>query len=89
MAHNEASEGGGYGSSPHMRVVAWSMLVMGVSLAIVILLYIWFGWMPGSNFSDDIMREQQADLREQYGLPPAEEIPPELLETPPSLRDLE
>lgn len=90
MAHHEASEGGGgYGSSPHMRTVAWSILVMGISLAIVILLYIWFGWEAGSKFSDDIMREQQADLREQYGLPPAEEVTPQEAEIPPSLRDLQ
>lgn len=84
MAH----EGGGYGSSPHMRVVAWSILAMGVSLAIVMVLYVWIGWMPGSSFSDEIMREQQTELREQYGLPPAAEVPEELLETPPSLRNL-
>lgn len=90
MAHHETSgSGGGYGSSPHMRTVAWSILVMGISLAVIILLYIWFGWLPGSNFSDDIMREQQAELREQYGLPPAEEITPEEAEIPPSLRDLQ
>jgi hypothetical protein len=71
-----------------MKTVAWSILVMGISLALVIILYIWFGWMPGSSFSDEIMRDQQAQLRAQYGLPPAEEVPPELAETPPSLRDL-
>ncbi len=86
MAHEGG--GGGYGTSPHMKAVAWSILVMGVSLAIVIILYVWFGWMSGSNFSDGIMRQQQAQLREQYGLPPAEEVPEELLETPPSLRNL-
>jgi hypothetical protein len=84
MAH----EGGGYGSSPNMRIVAWSILVMGVSLAIVMVLYVWIGWIPGSGFSDEIMREQQAELREQYGLAPMEEVPEELLETPPSLRNL-
>jgi hypothetical protein len=84
MAHE-----GGYGSSPHMKTVAWSILVMGLSLAVIMVLYIWFGWEPGSNFSDDIMREQQADLRAQYGLPPAEEITPEEAEIPPSLRDLQ
>lgn len=87
MAHHEA-ESEGYGSSPHMKTVAWSMLVMGVSLAIIIVLYVWFGWMPGSNFSDDIMREQQDALRVEYGLPPVEEITPEEAEIPPSLRDL-
>ena len=86
MAHHEASEGGGYGSSPNMRVVAWSILVMGVSLAIVILLYVWFGWEPGSRFSDDIMHEQQTELREQYGLPPAPVVTPKDAEVPPSLR---
>ena len=80
---------GGYGSSPHMRTVAWSILVMGVSLAVVIMLYIWFGWEAGSNFSNDVMREQQIGLREQYGLPPAEEITAEEAEIPPSLRDLQ
>lgn len=84
MAHE-----GGYGSSPHMRTVAWSILVMGVSLAIVIALYIGFGWMPGSNFSNEVMKEQQEELREQYGLPPAEELTAEEAEIPPSLRDLD
>jgi hypothetical protein len=86
MAHHEAAEGG-YGSN--MRTVAWSILVIGVSLAIIILLYAWFGWIPGSNFSDDIMREQQDQLRVEYGLPPIEEISPEEAEIPPSLRGLQ
>jgi hypothetical protein len=85
MAH----EGGGYGNSPHMRVVAWSILAMGVSLAIVMVLYVWIGWMPGSSFSDEIMREQQTELRDQYGLPQMEEVPEDLLEVPPSLRHLQ
>ena len=85
MAHDEKHEGG-YGSSPHMKTVAWSILAMGASLAIVVVLYVWFGYLPGSNYSDEIMREQQETLREQYGLPPVEEVPDELLETPPSLR---
>lgn len=83
MAHE-----GGYGSSPHMRTIAWSILVMGVSLAVVIILYIGFGWMPGSNFSNEVMREQQEELRKQYGLPPAEELTAKEAEVPPSLRDL-
>ena len=79
---------GGYGNSPHMRTIAWSILVMGVSLAIVIVLYIEFGHMPGSNFSNQVMRGQQEDLREQYGLPPAKIITEKEAEIPPSLRDL-
>ena len=84
---NMAHEEGGYG--PHMKTIAWSILVMGVSLALIIVLYIGFGWMPGSNFSDDVMREQQEILRGEYGLPPAEEISPEDAEIPPSLRNLD
>ena len=34
MAHKEAAEGG-YG--PHMKIVAWSILLMGLSLAVVII----------------------------------------------------
>jgi hypothetical protein len=86
MAHHEAAEGG-YG--PHMKTVAWSILVMGVSLAIIIVLYIGFGWMPGSKFSDDIMRDQQNALRTEYDLPPIEEVTPEEAEIPPSLRSLD
>ena len=84
MAHE-----GGYGSSPHMKTVAWSILVMGLSLAIVIVLYIGFGHMPGSNFSNQVMRGQQVELREQYDLPPAIEITEQEAEIPPSLRDLD
>jgi hypothetical protein len=85
MAHHE---GGGYGSSPHMRTVALSILVMGVSLAIIMILYISFGWQPGSHFSDDIMRDRQVALRTEHGLPPVEEVSPEEAEIPPSLRNL-
>jgi hypothetical protein len=84
MAHE-----GGYGSSPHMRTVALSILVMGVSLAIIIVLYISFGWEAGSNFSDRVMKDQQEELREQYGLPPTEEITAQEAQIPPSLRDLD
>src|SRR5581483_3887202 len=60
-AHHESE--GGYGNSPHMRTIAWSILVMGISIAIVILLYVWFGWEAGSNFSNGVMKEQQTTLR--------------------------
>lgn len=83
MAHED-----GYGSSPHMRIVAWSILAMGVSLAVVILLYIGFGWEPGSNFSDRVMKAQQEELRDRSGLPPAQELTPQEALIPPSLRDL-
>jgi hypothetical protein len=82
MAHHEAAEGG-YG--PHMKTVAWSILVMGISLALVIVLWVWFGWI-GPSFSDDVLREQQTALREQYGLEPLPEITEEEAQIPPSLR---
>ena len=81
-AHHEKSEGG-----YHMTGVAWSILVMGLSLAIIILLWAWFGHI-GPKFSDEVMLEQQETLRNQYGFPPAPEISPEEAQTPPSLRDL-
>ncbi|HKZ61381.1 MAG TPA: hypothetical protein VJZ68_03045 [Nitrososphaera sp.] len=81
MAHE-----GGYGSSPHMKTVALSILVMGVSLAIVIVLWAWFGWI-GPTFSDDVMRDQQETLREQYGFEPLPEITEQEAQIPPSLRD--
>jgi len=81
MAHE-----GGYGSSPHMRTVALSILIMGVSLAIVIVLWAWFGWI-GPTFSDDVMREQQKTLRDQYGFEPLPEISEEQAKIPPSLRE--
>ncbi len=83
MAHKEAAEGG-YG--PHMKTVAWSILVMGLSLAVVIILWGWFGWI-GPKFSDEVLRNQQEDLREQYGLKPLPRITEQQAEIPPSLRD--
>jgi hypothetical protein len=79
-AHHEKA-GGGY----EMTGVAWSILVMGVSIAIIFVLWLGFGYI-GPKFSDEAMREQQKTLREQYGLPPMEEITPEEAEIPPSLR---
>jgi plastocyanin len=69
--------------------VAWSILVMGLSLAAVIILWAWFGYI-GPTFSEDIMAHQQRTLREEFGLP-IEELSedPEVLQTPPSLRNIE
>jgi hypothetical protein len=63
------------------------MLVMGVSLAIIFLLWMWIGYI-GPRFSDEVMLEQQRILREQYGFPPAEQLTKEEAEIPPSLRAL-
>ena len=82
-SHNEESSG----YSPHMRGVALGILVMGVSLAALIILWAAFGYI-GPNFSTQVMEEQQEWLHEQYGLPPVQELTPEMLQVPPSLRNV-
>jgi hypothetical protein len=84
---HEDAEGGGGGYGPHMKTVALTILVMGVSLALVIVLWIWFGHI-GAPYSFNRLIDQQAELREQYGLPPEKQIPKAELEIPPSLRNL-
>jgi len=84
--HEDAeASGGGYG--PHMTTVALTILVMGLSIALVIILWIWFGHI-GAPFSFNRLIDQQAELRQQYGLPQEKQIPKEQLEIPPSLRNL-
>lgn len=75
---------GGY----QMTGVAWSVLVMGISLAIIFLLWMWFGYI-GPAFSDEVLLQQQATLREQYGFEPLPEITTEEAQIPPSIRDLQ
>ena len=70
-----------------MKGVAIGILVMGISLALVIILYLEIGHI-GPTYSTTIMEKQQADLRKQYGLPIQKPIPKNLLEVPPSLRNL-
>ena len=82
-SHNEESKG----YTPHMRGVAWGILVMGVSLGVIIILWATFGYI-GPNFSTQVMEEQQEWLHERYGLPPVEELSPEMLQVPPSLRNV-
>ena len=82
-SHPDEKSSTGYGN---LIPVAWSILVMGISLAMVIVLYVWFGYL-GPTFSEDVLIKQQTDLRERYDLPPQEVITdPEVLLTPPSLR---
>jgi hypothetical protein len=84
-SHPDEKSSTGYGN---LTPVAWSILVMGISLAIVIVLYVWFGYL-GPSFSEDTLMHQQTGLRERYGLPPQEVITdPEILLTPPSERGL-
>jgi hypothetical protein len=69
-----------------MKIVAPSILVMGVTPAVVIVFWAWFAHI-GPSFSDDVLREQQRILREQYDPPPpTEEITPEEAQILPSLR---
>jgi plastocyanin len=76
---------GGY--SQYMKAVGWSILAMGISLAAVIGVWMWFGHI-GPSFSAGIMEEQQETLRKDYGLPSQQTSTAEL-EVPPSLRGLE
>jgi hypothetical protein len=69
--------------------VAWAILVMGLSLAAIILVYVWFGHI-GPTFSADTLQKQQQELRQQYGLPYKPVITdPKILQTPPSERSLQ
>ena len=83
-ANHEPAEGGYH--SREMTIVAWSILVMGISLAIVILLWVSFGHI-GPKFSDEVLREQQTALREQYDLPTLPPITEKEAQIPPSLRN--
>jgi hypothetical protein len=72
----------------NLTIVGWAILVMGLSLAAVIILWMWFGHI-GPTFSEDVLAEQQRILREKYGLPAEETVKdPAELQMPPSLRNL-
>ena len=85
-AHDErVHSGSGYF---HMKGVALSILLMGLSLMGIIIAYVIFGHI-GPSFSVERINEQQAELRKEYGLPEQEVIRNQtILLTPPSLRDL-
>lgn len=84
--HEKEGQGQGYNN---LTGVAWSILVMGLSLAAVIILWVWFGYI-GPTFSEDILANQQRTLRENFGLPVQEAVDdPSVLQTPPSLRNIE
>jgi hypothetical protein len=85
-AHDErVHSGSGYF---HMKGVALSILLMGLSLVGIIIAYVIFGHI-GPSFSAERINVQQAELRKEYGLPEQEVIRNQtILLTPPSLRDL-
>jgi plastocyanin len=71
-----------------LGTVGWSILVMGISLATVVILWVWIGHI-GPTYSSDTLTLQQKTLRQNYGLPPQPVLTdPKLLLTPPSLRDV-
>ena len=71
------------------KMVAWSILIMGISLAAVVILWAWIGYI-GPTYSREVLINQQKILREHYHLPPRPVITdPTLLLTPPSLRNIE
>jgi hypothetical protein len=72
----------------HMKGVALSILLMGLSLMGIIIAYVIYGHI-GPSFSAERINVQQAELRKEYGLPEQEVIRNQtILLTPPSLRDL-
>src|SRR5829696_1227770 len=87
MSSPDSHEKESKGYLPHMRGVALGILVMGVSLAAVIILWTTIGY-KGPDFSTQVMVRQQERLHEQYGLPPLPDISPEMLQVPPSLRTI-
>lgn len=84
---HEDAEGGGGGYGSHMKTEVLAILVMVVSLALVTVLWVWFGHI-GAPYSFNRLIDQQAELRQQYGLPPVPPVSKELLEIPPSLRNV-
>ncbi|TLX66696.1 MAG: hypothetical protein E6K94_10675 [Thaumarchaeota archaeon] len=72
----------------HMKGVALSILLMGLSLVGIIIAYLLYGYI-GPSFSAERINVQQAELRHEYGLPPREVIRNQtILLTPPSMRNL-
>jgi hypothetical protein len=84
MSHEKKGDDSSYSKS--MKTVAAAILVMGLSLAIIILTYLWFGH-AGPSFSAGVQQDQEDALREQYGLEPRERLTSKDLEVPPSLRN--
>jgi plastocyanin len=87
MSSHSHDDEGSKGYSPHIRGVALGILVMGISLAAIIMLWESFGHL-GSGFSTEVMEQQQERLNEQYGLPPVQQLSPQMLQVPPSLRNI-
>ena len=86
--HNKEQHKEESGYQNQLIPVAWAILLMGLSLAAVILLYVWIGHI-GPTYSSDTLHRQQQELRQQYGLPYKPAVTdPTMLQTPPSERGL-
>ena len=84
--HQHKEEESGYQN--RLIPVAWAILVMEISLAVVILLYVWIGHI-GPTYSSGTLHRQQQELRQQCGLPYKLVITdPKTLQTLPSERGL-
>jgi hypothetical protein len=59
---------------------------MGVSIALIFLTYVSFGYI-GPSFSAIQQQAQEDALREEYGMEPRERFTAKELEVPPSLRN--
>lgn len=67
----------------NMKTVGLSILVIGLSIAAVVVMYALVGHDP--NYSFGVMQDQADKTAEQYGLPKQDLT--DDLETPPSLRE--
>src|ERR1044072_6621556 len=85
MPESHDSDSGSYYKT--MKGVAATILIMGVSLVIVILLWEWFVYI-GPHFSSEQMLKQPDALIQHYRLPPREKVSKEQLQVPPSLRNI-
>jgi len=75
-------------SQGHRRLtpVGLGIIIMGISIALVVILWLSIGHI-GSSYSSNIMIKQQETLRPRYGLLPKRVITdPKILQMPPSLR---
>lgn len=69
--------------------VAWGVLVLGVSLAIIVILWSFIGPI-GLSYSSEKLIEKRLAFKNQYGFPPRPvTVDPNELEAPPSLRNTE
>jgi hypothetical protein len=82
--HEKEQRSHGY---QNRTMLALTLVIMGISLVVVIILWAWFGKI-GPSFSSDVLDNQQKELRQQFHLPPKKPVNPNEILIPPSLREL-